>query len=438
MKKAISGTLICVSLLLISCGKSNEYREFAQVSDNNQIIGTTENEKDSEQIVSENSVKKEKVLELYQEFLEGKIDIDDLNIDDLTIPTGEPERRYPTRYALGDSNGDSIPELHVDAARYYYIFTYMNGKLSTWKKFSSGDYYPLKNGGIMETGLGIVSNYEFAYYMFDYFGEETLCIRFSVNDTNNNSTFDDGDEYFCDDVLVTKDEWDKLTESYLYRDENGIYQIADELEWEVLFEEDDILSKDTQLNNYFFPLDQTQVKYNGIIYPLSSEELRQEITLDIMKVADGETGILYKLELQQPPVEDSFEMISMGRRYLGYYYVTEKNIYLRFVDSMDGYTVEKDKKIIEELQMDEKAFIDSCYIVCSEEDTDRTPDENGYYSYVEKKENGCIFHRYNSYMGGSKDYYTIEWENGKGIVYYLHGAGNRLMEIELFQAENEK
>ena len=88
--------------------------------------------------------------------------------------------------------------------------------------------------------------------------------------------------------------------------------------------------------------------------------------------------------------------------------------------------------------MDEKAFIDSCYIVCSEEDTDRTPDENGYYSYVEKKENGCIFHRYNSYMGGSKDYYTIEWENGKGIVYYLHGAGNRLMEIELFQAENEK
>lgn len=238
MKKTIAGTIICISLLLISCGKNNEYREFDQVSDNNYIIDNTENEKDSEQIVCENNAKseKEKALELYREFLEGKIDINGLSIDDLTIPTGEPERRYPTRYALGDSNGDSIPELHVDSARYYYILTYINGELSIWKSFFSGDYYPLKNGGIIETGFGVVSDYEFAYYTFNYLGEETLCIRFSVNDTNNNSIFDDGDEYFYDDVFVTKDKWDKLTESYLYRDENGIYQIADELEWEVLFQ----------------------------------------------------------------------------------------------------------------------------------------------------------------------------------------------------------
>ncbi len=38
-------------------------------------------------------------------------------------------------------------------------------------------------------------------------------------------------------------------------------------------------------------------------------------------------------------------MIFMGRRYLGYYYVTKEKIYLRFVEGMDGYTTDKDKKL---------------------------------------------------------------------------------------------
>lgn len=190
-----------------------------------------------------------------------------------------------------------------------------------------------------------------------------------------------------------------------------------------------------KLNDYFFLSGQTQVEYDGIIYPLSYEELKQNINLNIIEVAEGNTGVLYKLELEQPPVEDSSEMISMGRRYLGYYYVTREKIYLRFVEGMDGYTAEKDKKIVEELQADEEAFKGNCLVVCSEENTDRVPDELGYYSYVEIKEDRCTFKRYNSYVGGTKDYYIIEWEKGKGIVYYLHGAGNRLMEIELFQTE---
>lgn len=93
------------------------------------------------------------------------------------------------------------------------------------------------------------------------------------------------------------------------------------------------------------------------------------------------------------------------------------------------------KKYYKNCRQMKEAFKGNCFIVCSEENTDRVPDELGYYSYVETQEERCTFKRYNSYMGGTKDYYIIEWEKGKGIVYYLHGAGNRLMEIELFQTE---
>ena len=190
-----------------------------------------------------------------------------------------------------------------------------------------------------------------------------------------------------------------------------------------------------KLNDYFFQPGRMRIEYDGIIYPLSYEEQNQNIGLNIMEVAENKTGVLYKLELEQPPVEDSSEMISMGRRYLGYYYVTREKIYLRFVEGMDGYTAEKDKKIVEELQADEEAFKVYWFVVCSEENRDRVPVELGYYSYVETEGDRCTFKRYNSYMGGTKDYYIIEWEKGKGIVYYLHGAGNRLMEIELFLKE---
>ena len=186
-------------------------------------------------------------------------------------------------------------------------------------------------------------------------------------------------------------------------------------------------------NVFFFPNGKESIRYDANIYPLSCEEIQQEITLNITEIATGENGILYKMELEQPPVEDELDEIRMGRRYLGYYYVTKDNIYLKFVSGMDGYTEEKDNRVISELTENEEAFIETCYIVCSNVNTDKIPDENGYYTYVELNGDQCTFYRYNKYLYGTKDYYKIVWEKEKGMVYYLHGAGNRLMEIELLQ-----
>ena len=50
-------------------------------------------------------------------------------------------------------------------------------------------------------------------------------------DKNFNGEYDEGDEYVFDNVEVTKDIWEKLTERFLYIDEDGIERIKNEIEW---------------------------------------------------------------------------------------------------------------------------------------------------------------------------------------------------------------
>lgn len=194
-----------------------------------------------------------------------------------------------------------------------------------------------------------------------------------------------------------------------------------------------INEKDNENNAYFFPENETQVKYDGVIYPLSSREIKQDITLSITEIQKLENGTLFKLELEQPPVEEPLDQIRMGARYLGYFYVTKDTIYLKPLGDMEGYSEEKDNKIVEAIRANEKLFLEDCYIVCSENETNDEPDENGWYSYVEAVGERRFFYLYNSYTSGTKEYCEIVWQKGAGIVYYLHGSGNRLMEVELYK-----
>lgn len=186
-------------------------------------------------------------------------------------------------------------------------------------------------------------------------------------------------------------------------------------------------------NEYFFKENQMQAKFDGVLYPLSSREIKQDITLNIIEIEKLEHGTLFKLELEQPPVEEPLDEMRMGARYLGYYYVTKDVIYLKPLGDMEGYTDEKDNGIVTEIRENEEEFLEECYIVCSEEETDDKPDENGWYSYVKAIGERRFFYLYNSYSGGTKEYCEIVWQKGAGMVYYLHGTGNRLMEVELYK-----
>jgi len=70
------------------------------------------------------------IMELYEDFLKGVRNVKGIcNINDITIPVGETDIHYSTKYAYCDSNGDDIPELHIKSGRYYYIISYQDNDL---------------------------------------------------------------------------------------------------------------------------------------------------------------------------------------------------------------------------------------------------------------------------------------------------------------------
>lgn len=61
---------------------------------------------------------------------------------------------------------------------------------------------------------------------------------------------------------------------------------------------------------------------------------------------------------------------------------------------------------------------DRCVIVCNEGGTEDAEDENGMHGYVERNGNQRIFHGYCDTVNGRKEYETIVWEKGRGIICY--------------------
>lgn len=181
-------------------------------------------------------------------------------------------------------------------------------------------------------------------------------------------------------------------------------------------------------NSFFFAEGQETVEYEGIFYPLSFNEIKQNIKLNIRKVKEFKGGTLWALELDQLDVSDPEDEISMGRQELGYYYVTGDRIYQRRFRNM---STKGDKDIICMIQEAPQEFYEEWILVCNEEGTENIADEQGWHEYVEVDGEKRIFHRYNDYTSGTKEYGKIVWERGKGITYYLSGAGSRLMEVEI-------
>ncbi|MDE7206549.1 MAG: hypothetical protein K2N90_05240 [Lachnospiraceae bacterium] len=189
-------------------------------------------------------------------------------------------------------------------------------------------------------------------------------------------------------------------------------------------------------NTYFYTATEKRVEYEGYFYTYSYRDIWQNINLHITNLQTFENGALYTLELEQLESADPLDKIALGRRYLGYFYVTDNAIYYTSA-TMEGYTDGENKRILRQIQTDEAAFLEECDIVCCENGTVDVTDENGYHAFVETDGDRRIFRFYNDYFYGSKDYKLIVWEKGKGIVYYIHGNGAKNMHIE-FGADIDK
>lgn len=180
----------------------------------------------------------DKAITSYNEFLDGQKSVDGINIDFITSPKGEKDKHYATKYAFWDSSGDKVPELHINSARYYYVFSYRDGEMYIFKDLSPyPHYYALNNGGFISYRLGAApASDEYNYLIYNYSGDEILNINFAKYDSNENGIYDSGDEYFYDGVEVTKEIWEKLTERFLYTDKMGIEEIQNEISWITLYE----------------------------------------------------------------------------------------------------------------------------------------------------------------------------------------------------------
>jgi len=190
------------------------------------------------QEISIDSKEYENASELYNQFLNGDINIESIgNIDDITVPTGEPDRRFRTEYAYQDSSGDGIPELHINSGRYYTIISYRDDELFVWKSLNPYPYYyGLKDGAFMSYDARQSFVY-YRYFILNYSGDTIFEVSFSKNEKERYQVLDKIDEYTFDGVTVTKEIWEGLTERYLYTDEEGIERVRNEIEWTVLFED---------------------------------------------------------------------------------------------------------------------------------------------------------------------------------------------------------
>lgn len=95
--KRISFTILVVSsIFLISCSNLN----------NNKYIENTEKIEQSKLSIDKfkdiyTEQNNNKAIKLYEDFLKGNITIEGVDISYLTIPTGEPNRRYPRVFFFG-------------------------------------------------------------------------------------------------------------------------------------------------------------------------------------------------------------------------------------------------------------------------------------------------------------------------------------------------
>lgn len=181
---------------------------------------------------------RENAIQIYKSFLDGNVCAEGININFITVPTGEPDKRYGTQCSFFDSNKDGIPELHIKSARYYYIFTIRDNSMVVWKNLSPNPpFYALSNGAFISRKIGSAPMHnDYNYIIFDYLGNEIYNLSFSKYDQDGDSIYGDNDTYLFDWVNVSKEQWRELIKRYLYTDKTGIERIHNEIDWIILYE----------------------------------------------------------------------------------------------------------------------------------------------------------------------------------------------------------
>ena len=193
-----------------------------------------------------------------------------------------------------------------------------------------------------------------------------------------------------------------------------------------------IYQEEKYVNPYFFRPGQREVVYQCYHCSLNGNNIEQNIKLHITKIRELDEGILYTLELDELDEPDPYDRMGSYRRYLGYFYVTEEEIWRVYKPDV-SYTAEMTEDVVRRMEETGLEAFDERVIVCNEPGTDSAVDENGWHEYVDVEGDKRIFRLYSAYIGRTTEYKRIVWEKGKGITHYISGTGNKKRHVEVWQ-----
>lgn len=179
---------------------------------------------------------KRQAIDVYESFLDGDSLFGWLNLEDLSKPTGEPERRYYTAYIIMDINQDDIPELDVLTSKDYYIITYKGGQPEILASYFSNPtgYHLLNNGFFLYHNSSTAYGADFyKFFKLDGDGNEVDIVTFYREYGNGEDLFD---KYVFNDSECSKEDWINKTRIYICTDESGFEQIYNEATWTVYCE----------------------------------------------------------------------------------------------------------------------------------------------------------------------------------------------------------
>lgn len=160
----------------------------------------------------------DKALILYKELLNGQRTVlyGEKNIDINELISFEKNvKLYEAKYALFDTNGDDLLELHIRSKSHYFIISYKNNDLYIFANLSiyctqldNGAFLSIRDGGTP-------THTNYVYIILDYSGEIFFSLHFAKYDANQDGAYDENDCYYFEGVEVSKTVWDELTKKYL-------------------------------------------------------------------------------------------------------------------------------------------------------------------------------------------------------------------------------
>lgn len=153
---------------------------------------------------------------IYQEFIEGSRKAGTVSIHDLVIATDEPGRHYYSQYALFDSTGDGLPELHVKTARDYIIYTCKDNEMVLWTSLDPATV-------LFDDGTFMTENTSHAgYKTYNYFALDS-----QANEISKMLFMETESGYFeVNNMQVTNEQWKAYMEPYLGKNSESIHWIG--------------------------------------------------------------------------------------------------------------------------------------------------------------------------------------------------------------------